>query len=124
MMKNKLNLNNCLRGLVLAFIITFILLLIVALLLRFTNIRESHITLLNNFVLTISIVVSSAVLGKKIKEKGWLNGSILGFLYYFIIILLNLIFNRPLNFGMFLLVRLLIATALGAIGGMIGINLP
>lgn len=123
-MKNKLNPINWLKGLALAFIITFILLLIVALLLRFTNIRESHMTILNNFVLTISIVLSSAVLGRKIKEKGWLNGAILGFLYYFIIILFNLMFNRPLNFGIFLIIRLLIATAFGAIGGMIGINLP
>lgn len=123
-MKNNLNPINWLRGLALAFIITFILLLIVALLLRFTSIRETNINLFNNFVLTISIVVSSVVLARKIREKGWLNGAILGFLYYFIIILLNLIFNRPLDLGIFLLIRLLIATAFGAIGGMIGINLP
>ncbi|MDR7869841.1 MAG: TIGR04086 family membrane protein [Tissierellaceae bacterium] len=122
-MIKKFNLNNWLIGLAQAFVITFILLLIVALLLRFTDIRESNITLLNNFVLTISIVVSSAVLGRKIKEKGWLNGAILGFLYYLIIIIINLIFNRPLNLGIFLLIRLLIATVLGAIGGMIGVNL-
>lgn len=123
-MKNKLNPNNWLRGLALAFIITFILLLIVALVLKFTNIRESNMTLLNNIVLTASIVVSSALLGRKVKEMGWFNGAVLGFLYYFIIIILNLIFNRPLNFGMFILIKLMIATILGAIGGMIGINLP
>lgn len=123
-MKSKLNPNNWLRGLALAFIITFILLLIVALLLRFTNIRESNMTLLNNIVLTASIVVSSALLGRRVKEMGWLNGAVLGFLYYFIIIILNLIFNKPLNLGLFILIKLMIATALGAIGGMIGINLP
>lgn len=123
-MKNKLNPKNWLLGLVLAFIITFILLIFVALLLKFTSVRESHTSLINSLVMTISIVASSAVLGKKIKEKGWLNGAALGFIYYFIIILLNLILNRPLNMGILLLLRLLIATLLGAIGGMIGINLP
>lgn len=122
-MKKNLNHNYWLRGLALAFIITFVLLLIVSLLLRFTDIRESNMTLLNNFVLIISIVISSAILGRNVKERGWLNGAILGFLYYLIIIILNFIFNKPLNFGMFLLIRLIIATALGAIGGMIGINL-
>lgn len=123
-MSNKLNPNHWLRGLALAFIITFILLLVVALVLRFTDIRESNITLFNNLVLTASIVFSSAILGRKVKERGWLNGAILGFLYYFIIIILNLLFNKPFNFSVFLLIRLLIATTLGAIGGMIGINLP
>ncbi len=123
-MKNKIYPNYWLKGLGLAFIITFILLLIVGLLLRFTDIRESQMTLLNNFVLTISIVVSSAILGRQIKEKGWLNGAILGFLYYLVIIIINLIFNRSLNLGLFLLIRLLLASILGAIGGMIGINLP
>ncbi len=123
-MKNKLNPKNWLLGLALAFIITFILLIFVALLLRFTSIREAHTSLINSIVMTISIVASSAILGKKLKEKGWLNGAVLGFTYYFIIILLNLIFNRPLNMGSLLLLRLLIATLLGAIGGMIGINFP
>lgn len=122
-MLNKLNPNNLLRGLALAFIITFILLLIVAFVLRFTDVKESNISLLNNLALTASIVFSSAILGRKVKDRGWLNGAILGFLYYFIIIILNLLFNRPLNFSMFLIIRLIIATALGAIGGMIGINL-
>ncbi len=122
-MLSKLNPNNWLRGLALAFIITFILLLIVALVLRFTDLGESKITLLNNLVLTASIVFSSAILGRKVKDKGWLNGAILGFLYYFIIVIINLLFNRPLDFSMFLFIRLIIATALGAIGGMIGINL-
>lgn len=122
-MKSKLNPNYWLRGIALAFAITFVLLLIVSLLLRFTDIRESNMTLLNNFVLIISIVFSSAMVGKNVKERGWLNGAILGFLYYLIIIVLNIVFNRPLNLGIFLLIRLIIATALGAIGGMIGINL-
>ena len=122
-MLNKLNPNKWLRGLAFAFIITFILLLIVAFVLRFTDIRESNIALLNNLVLTASIVFSSAILGRKVKDKGWLNGAILGFLYYFIIIILNFLFNRPLNFSMFLFIKLIIAIALGAIGGMIGINL-
>lgn len=122
-MLNKFNLSNLLRGLALAFIITFILLLVVALVLRFTDIRESNMTLFNNLVLTASIVFSSAMLGRKAKERGWLNGAVLGFLYYFIIIILNLLFNKPMNFSMFLLIRLIIATTLGAIGGMIGINL-
>ncbi|NLY46492.1 MAG: TIGR04086 family membrane protein [Tissierella sp.] len=109
-MSNKLNPNHWLRGLALAFIITFILLLVVALVLRFTDIRESNITLFNNLVLTASIVFSSAILGRKVKERGWLNGAILGFLYYFIIIILNLLFNKPFNFSVFLLIRLFIAT--------------
>ena len=122
-MKTKFNHKYWLKGLALAFIITFVLLLIVSLVLRFTSIRESNMSLFNSFVLVISIVISSAMLGRNVKERGWLNGAILGFIYYLIIIILNFMFNKPLDFGIFLLVKLLIASALGAIGGMIGINL-
>lgn len=122
-MKNSFKSSNILKGLGIALIITFILLFIEALLIKFTSIRESKMVLLNNFVLILSVVISSALLGRHVKERGWLNGAILGFLYYLIIILMNLLFNKPFNFSIFLLFRLGISVILGAIGGMIGINL-
>jgi len=123
MMKGKVNLNYCFKGLGISFILTFILLLVVTLLLRFSSIREVHMSLMNNFVLTISIVLASALVGRRVKEMGWLNGAVVGFLYYLVILLINLVFNRPFNFNLFLVFKLLTSTILGVIGGMIGINL-
>ncbi|MFY9214938.1 MAG: TIGR04086 family membrane protein, partial [Tissierellaceae bacterium] len=111
------------RGLILAFIITFTLLLILALVLRFTQVRESSIPFLNNLVFIISIVLTSALLGRMAKESGWLNGALLGFIYYLVILILNLIIHRSLDLGMLIVFRLLMATILGALGGMIGVNL-
>jgi len=122
-MKGKVNLNYCFKGLGISFILTFILLLVVTLLLRFSSIREVHMSLMNNFVLTISIVLASALVGRRVKEMGWLNGAVVGFLYYLVILLINLVFNRPFNFNLFLVFKLLTSTILGVIGGMIGINL-
>ncbi|NLN14007.1 MAG: TIGR04086 family membrane protein [Tissierellia bacterium] len=122
-MKGKVNLNYCFKGLGISFILTFILLLVVTLLLRFSSIREVHMSLMNNFVLTISIVLASAMVGRRVKEMGWLNGAVVGFLYYLVILLINLVFNRPFNFNLFLVFKLLTSTILGVIGGMIGINL-
>lgn len=122
-MKRKVNLNYCFKGLGISFILTFILLLVVTLLLRFSSIREVHMSLMNNFVLTISIVLASALVGRRVKEMGWLNGAVVGFLYYLVILLINLVFNRPFNFNLFLVFKLLTSTILGVIGGMIGINL-
>ena len=122
-MKGKVNLNYCFKGLGISFILTFILLLVVTLLLRFSSIREVHMSLMNNFVLTISIVLASALVGRRVKEMGWLNGAVVGFLYYLVILLINLVFNRPFNFNLFLFFKLLTSTILGVIGGMIGINL-
>ncbi|MFY9286604.1 MAG: TIGR04086 family membrane protein [Tissierellaceae bacterium] len=122
-MKTKISTYNLIRGLILAFIITFTLLLILALVLRFTQVRESSIPFLNNLVFIISIVLTSALLGRMAKESGWLNGALLGFIYYLVILILNLIIHRSLDLGMLIVFRLLMATILGALGGMIGVNL-
>ena len=122
-MKTKISTYNLIRGLILAFIITFTLLLILALVLRFTQVRESSIPFLNNLVFIISIVLTSALLGRMAKESGWLNGALLGFIYYLVILILNLIIHRSLDLGMLIVFRLLMATILGARGGMIGVNL-
>lgn len=122
-MKTKISTYNLIRGLILAFIITFTLLLILALVLRFTQVSESSIPFLNNLVFIISIVLTSALLGRMAKESGWLNGALLGFIYYLVILILNLIIHRSLDLGMLIVFRLLMATILGALGGMIGVNL-
>ncbi|MBC8590413.1 TIGR04086 family membrane protein [Wansuia hejianensis] len=122
-MKNKLNFNYLLKALILGFILTFIMIFITALLLRFTDLREIKIPLMNNITMVICIVFPSIYLATRVKEKGWIHGAILGFIYYSIIVILNIILARTKIFAPVNLIKLMIATLIGAIGGMIGINL-
>lgn len=111
------------KGLVLSFFITVILIMIMSLLLRFTNLREGKLPLFNSIIMVISIVIGSIYVAIQIKENGWLNGAILGFGYYFVIILINFIVVRPISLDLIAAVKLITASLIGSIGGMIGINL-
>lgn len=112
-----------LQGLLLAFIVTAILILISSIILTYTNLSESKMNLLNTVVMILSITSGSIYVAIKAKEKGWLNGGILGLGYFLIILLINLIFLKPLTIDIFLFSRLIISIVMGVIGGIIGINL-
>jgi len=113
-----------LKGCLLALIITMIFLMISTLVLRFTSLSETKMPLINNVIMVLSLVVGSIYASRKIKDNGWLQGAAIGVLYYFIIILLNLLIVR--NFGVFniyMFSKLLISMLVGTIGGIIGVNL-
>lgn len=122
-MNVRLNLLLILKALCLAILITFGLILIVTFILRFTDLRETKLPMLNNIILILSIVSSSLYLITRTREKGWLYGASLGFLYYLLIIIVNLLFSRFDILQPISLVKLVLAMIIGAIGGIIGINL-
>lgn len=111
-----------LKGVLISYIITIILILIFSFLLTYTNLRESKMTLLNTIVMIISITTGSIFVSGKVKEQGWINGGLVGIIYYSILIFFNLLLLRPMVFDMFSLSKLVIATITGVIGGIIGIN--
>jgi putative membrane protein (TIGR04086 family) len=121
--KNKSRIKYLLKGVLVAFIITIIALIFFSLILRVTSLRESKLTTLNNITMILSVAIGSFYTAVKIRENGWLNGAIVGALYYLIIILLNIVIIRPETSNMYLFIKLLISTVAGFIGGMLGINL-
>jgi len=111
------------KALVLSYILTLILILIMSLLLTYTSLKESNIPLLNTITMIVSISIGSIYIAIKIQEKGWLNGGILGVLYFLVLILLNFLFVKPFTLDVFSITKFLIALATGIIGGVLGINL-
>lgn len=122
-MKKALNFKYLIRGLILTLIMTLILILIVSFLLRFTNLAEAKLSLINNVIMVLSIALGSGYLAIKIKEKGWLFGALLGLIYYCLLLVLNIIFFKINIFKLIYIMKLMIAMLIGAIGGIIGINL-
>jgi len=105
-----------LKSLGVAFILTTILLLIVTALLTFTSLKEDSIPLINTIIMILSIVVGSINLAFKVEEKGWLNGGLIGILYFLILLLINFLFIKPFIFDIYTLGKLLICIASGVIG--------
>lgn len=112
-----------LKGLSLSYIITIITMLILSILLTYTSLKESVIPVLNTIIMIGSIVLGSIYLTSKVKNKGWLNGMIIGLLYFLVLLLLNKIIIKEPEQGLYLFYKLLISVVTGIIGGMIGINL-
>lgn len=122
-MKNKINFKTLVKFLAMSFILTLSMIFIISLLLQFTSLKEDKLIIINNIIMIISIFIPSVILSLKIKEKGWLNGLLLGILYYIIFLLLNIIFVRESIIILFAIGKLLLSGFIGSIGGIIGINL-
>lgn len=115
--------NYLLKALALSYILTLILVLIISFLLTYTALKETIIPLLNTIIIIISITIGAIYIAIKIGEKGWLNGGILGILYFLILLLLNFLFVKPFTFDVFSLSKFFMAVFTGIIGGVLGINL-
>ena len=111
------------KGILLAYITTLALVLVSSLLLTYSPIREEKTALLNTVVMIVSIAAGSIYLSGKVKEKGWINGGLLGILYYLILIMLNFLFLKTFELDGIFLAKLILASITGTIGGIIGINI-
>lgn len=112
-----------LKSLGIAFLLTTILLLIMTALLTFTSLKEDKIPLINTVIMIFSIVIGSISLAFKVDEKGWLNGGLIGILYFLMLLLINFLFIKPFIFDIYTIGKLFICLISGAIGGMIGVNI-
>ena len=112
-----------LKGIALAYIVTLIMMLIFSLFLTYTSLKESMIPVLNTIIMIGSIVLGSIYLTLKVGEKGWLNGMIIGVLYFIILLLLNKLIINDLNLSIFSFTKLLISIVTRIIWIMIWINL-
>lgn len=111
------------KSLVVSYIITLVMILIMAIIFTYTPLKEKNIPLFNTVIMIISITVGAIYLTLKIGEKGWLNGGLVGIVYYIILVLLNFILFKNHSIDIYTTSKLIISLATGIIGGMIGINL-
>ncbi len=112
-----------LKGLIFSMGITMLLLFILSLILLYTPLKESNIPLFNTIIMIISITIGSIYVSISIGENGWINGGILGILYFLILVLLNYLFFKSFLIDMYLVGKLILSLVIGIIGGIIGINL-
>ncbi|MNZ66278.1 hypothetical protein D3C78_844970 [compost metagenome] len=96
--------------------------LLLSLLLHFTEMKESSLSNYSFIVHGAASLAGGLTAGKRSEKRGWYNGTILGFIYGAMIIIISfLAANASLSWHSVLM----LGTALvaGAFGGMIGVNL-
>ena len=76
--------------------------------------------LIKSFIPTISILISTIILGKSVTKKAYLEGIKFTSIYILLSIILFLIFKNP--FKIKIIIFYIIELSIGIIGSMIGIN--
>lgn len=117
------NIIRIVKGSITAIILTLILLLVFAMILTYTDIKENTINPVIIVITGISILVGSSVSTLKIKKNGLINGFLVGLIYIITIYLISSITRTGFKLNLYSIIMILVSTIMGMIGGIIGVNL-
>lgn len=87
--ENKNNIIPIVKGIVIAYFITLLLLFIFSILLTYTNISESTTAPVILVITAISILIGSSIGSSKIRKNGLINGGIVGFSYIILLYIIS-----------------------------------
>lgn len=110
------------KGSIIAFFITAILILIFSIILTYTKISETTIPVGTMIVSGCSILVGAMLSTKKIKKNGIINGAIVGLIYISMIYCISSIFGTGFHFHLQSIIMIVVSISMGATGGILGVN--
>lgn len=111
------------KALIFSIILTLIALVVLSLVLSFSEVSESLINPAIIVISSVSILIGGFLVAKKIKQKGILNGAILGIVYMLIIYLISSLLNNNFSLGIAAFIMIGAGILSGALGGILGVNL-
>ena len=112
-----------LKSIFLALIISLICIIIYAVVLSITPVSDNTMSIITQVITMISIVAAAMYCSKKIRSKGWLYGIIIGIIFVLIIIPISMIWGQIPAFDKYFIAKVLMASLVGFIGGIIGVNM-
>lgn len=123
---NKVNLNNniikVIKGSIISFLISVILLFIFASLLVYTSLQETTMKPVVIIISIVSILIGSSLSSIKIKRNGIINGALVGLIYILTLYVLSSISFIGFNLSAYSIIMIIGAILSGMIGGIIGVN--
>ena len=111
------------KGIMVALCISLLLVLVFAFLLKFTNIPDSAINPVNQVIKGASILAGVFIGLKKSKELGLVSGLLIGFIYTILAFLVFSILSGHFVFDITLLTDIVFGAVIGAICGIISVNI-
>ncbi|MGI6669409.1 MAG: TIGR04086 family membrane protein [Acetivibrionales bacterium] len=118
----KLKFISLLKGLVMSYIITIPSFMLFALILANVNFPQRLVNP-SVVVITIASVLTAGIVSTRgIKDKGWLNGGIAGFVYMLILYIASSLVYKSFKVDKYVVTMTIIGILAGAIGGIAGIN--
>ena len=116
------NIVKVIMGSLISLLITIIALLVVAIILTYTDVSENIITVSVIVISALSILIGSIISAVNIKKNGIINGALVGFIYMITIYLLSSIFIAGFNVNMQSIIMIVVSIFAGMLGGIIGVN--
>ena len=111
------------KGSAIAIVLSFLFLLAYATILAYTDVPETTIVPVVIVITGISILMGSSMSTLHIKNKGLINGSLVGLIYMLTLYLLSSIVSGNFALNMNSIIMLCVGILTGMIGGIIGVNL-
>ncbi|AXK20087.1 TIGR04086 family membrane protein [Bacillus sp. COPE52] len=109
-------------GIITLLILASITSMVIALLLKFTNMNESTLTVTILILALLSMLMSGFIAGKKARGKGWLVGFTTGLTFAILVFLVNYLgFSQTLSNSQFLYQLALMGAS--TLGGIFGVNM-
>ena len=116
------NLISIFKGVLISFGTTFILLIIFAALLTYTNIQESVITPVIIVITAISLLIGSTIGNNRVQKNGLLNGAMVGLIYILLLYLISSILNGNFALNIASIIMIVVSMFFGTLGGVIAVN--
>lgn len=110
------------KGLLVAYIVSIPAFLLFALILTNTDFPEKYKSIAVIITTIVSIFAAGMTATKGSRSKGWLNGSIAGFVYMLVLYLVSSIIYRNFTIDRYVITMAVIGVLTGAVGGIAGIN--
>ncbi len=112
-----------LKGIGISMILSLVMLLVLSIVLSFSNIKENVIMPAVIFISSFSILIGGFLVAKRIDKSGIVHGSVLGFIYMLILYLISSIMSFDFSLNMNAVIMIVVGIIGGAIGGILGVNL-
>ena len=107
---------------IIAYLITAIIFIAIAILLTYTDFDENKIPFISLICTAISSLIAGFDTASNFGRKGFLWGAISGVLYSLILFIICLFASSEFSFNLGKLILLIISISAGIIGGVLGVN--
>ena len=111
-----------LRGILISFIFTILMLIIFATLLVYTDLSEQTISPVIITITGISILIGSSLGTRKLHKNGLISGGIIGATYIVILYILSSIFSSNFIINWVSIIMIVVGLIGGVFGGIVGVN--
>lgn len=111
------------KAILMSYFVTIPVFVVFAIILTYTDFPEKLVVPVVVITSIISVLIAGAKATRGVMSKGWLNGSIVGFIYILILYILSSIIYNNYRIDKYVITMTAISVLTGAIGGILGINM-